>query len=104
MKFNVVAFKNRDLGCFSKPAFDDRNLENIKTTCERSLKEGLIKSEQATRLQFKNCAFMLIGTFDDETGVFENVADTCIVDCNQILCPEEVVPNGNYSKEKTQTV
>lgn len=92
MKLHIYALKDKDLGCYLNPVYDDRDVEVNGVALRRML---TVSEDINMLMKYKHKGFYELGIFDDETGEFAAHAPELIVDCDDIL-----VKNKTYGKAK----
>ena len=69
MILNVYAYFNKMLNAFSNAQYDDHTPENVCIYIQRDIKQAFLKGEYE---KIRYLDFYKLGTFNDETGEFEN--------------------------------
>lgn len=81
MKLNIMIMKDKRLGAFCPPQFTDKAVEVEKTNLGRAL--AIATKEKAH--QYKGKELYCLGTFDDETGKMDLLAEPeFVLDCESI--------------------
>lgn len=87
MILNVISFKNKVINAFTRPEFLDVEPEKAATQLARSI---LVADKPEVIKQYENLDMYCIGTFDDETGIFEQLKDpVCLLDCSKVIEQKE---------------
>lgn len=91
MKLHVLIFRNTKIGCFTQPQFSDVEPEKAAIQLGRSLK---LCEDVATLKKYEPLEMYHIGTFDDETGVFDAIQPVLLLNCVTCIGRKEEPKNG----------
>lgn len=86
MRLTVICFKNKAIGAYTTPQFDDHDKEVISKTLARAIAVG----EQEKIINYKYLSLYLLGYFDDETGIFDAVVPELLLDCDDLLAARAI--------------
>lgn len=81
MILDVLAFRNKVMGCYTNPIFTQEKLENQEANMFRSLVYG----GDSAIAKYKNLALYHLGKFDDEKGKFELCEPELLFDCDDLI-------------------
>lgn len=88
MILDVLVYRNKKMKCFTNPIYTQDKLENLELNIIRSL----IAGGPSAKEKLKNLAMYHLGTFDDETGKYDLLAEPeLLFDVDDIIAslPEE---------------
>lgn len=91
MKLHIYTLRNKDLGCYCNPVYDDRDAEVNRIALVRLLS---VSEDKALLMKYKHMSFYELGVFDDDTGEITAHTPELIIDCDDIL-----VKNKTYGKK-----
>lgn len=86
MKLAILMFRNKALGCYTAPIFDDHDPEVVAKQFARS-----ILSDKSLAAKYKNLDLYYFGDFDDESGNIKITDKVKLLDCDDLF---------NAAKEK----
>lgn len=81
---NVLIFKNKKLGAYTQPIFDDHNPDVAATQFGRSL---VVNPDVAKK--YKGLSLYHIGTFDDTTAKITTIEPVMLIDCDDVIAQSE---------------
>ena len=82
MILQIYALKDKDLGCFNNPYYDDTLADNSAEQMRRFLSTADL--EKVSQLRHK--VLYHLGSLDDETGVIQHeTVPVLLFDCDDVL-------------------
>lgn len=91
----VLIFRNTRIGAFTQPQFSDVEPEKAAIQLARALK---MSDDEAVLKKYSDLEMYDIGTFNDETGVFDAKQPVKLLDCAK--CIEKKVEEDVGNEEK----
>lgn len=82
MKMTVIAFKDKQLDRFTSPGFDDHgDTEVIKEL----VRTQIIKLDPVKRKVYEGKNLVVLGTYDNETGLIECHDPEFLLNCDEVI-------------------
>ena len=106
MILNIIMFKNLSINAFTTPNFTDVDPEKAAKGLERALIANF-SSDQKLVMSYENLDMYFMGTFDDETGVIDQITPKFLFSPRQLilkLISENVVSKTTEKPENAVEV